>query len=79
VTRKRTGRGHHHLPKIKECLSKLENWIKLTSMDQYEFPGFESGTQNLQTSFSFVDDCRKRTFAANTLPHFICDDNQLSE
>ena len=79
ATRKRSGRGHHHLPKIKECLNKSENWVKLTSMDQYEFPGFESGTQNLQTSFSFVDDCRKLTFAANTRPHFIWEDNQLSK
>ncbi|CAB4013002.1 Hypothetical predicted protein, partial [Paramuricea clavata] len=41
ATRKRSGRGHHHLPKIKECLNKSENWVNLTSIDQYEFPGFE--------------------------------------
>lgn len=77
--RTRTGRGHHHLPKIKDCLRNSANWIELTLKDQYEFPGFDTASGTSQTKFVFVKDCRELNFAPSTRPHFIWDDNQLSK
>lgn len=79
VTRPRTGRGHHHLPKIKDCLRNSANWMELTLKDQYEFLGFETASATSQTNFVFIKDYRKLNFAPSTRPHFIWDDNQLSK
>ena len=79
VTRVRTGRGHYHLPKIKDCLKNSANWIELTLKDQYEFPGFDTSSATSQPNFIFVKDYRKLSFAPSTRPHFIWDDNQLSK
>lgn len=79
VTKARTGRGHHHLPKIKECLRRSSNWVELTNKDQYEFPGFDAASGTKQRTFAFVKDCRKLEFAPSNRTHFIWDDNQLSK
>ena len=79
VTRARTGRGHHHFPKIKDCLKNSANWIELMLKDQYEFPGFDTSSATSQPNFIFVKDYRKLSFAPSTQPHFIWDDNQLSK
>ena len=68
----RSGRGHHHLPRIKECLRNSSVWMELTHKEMYEFPGFNTGSsRTLQTSFTFVKDYRKLTFAPSTRPHFV--------
>ena len=79
VTTARTGRGHHHLPKIKECLRRSANWVELKNRYQYEFPGFDADSETKQRSFAFVKVCRKLDFAPSNRPHFIWDDNQLSK
>ena len=79
MTRARTGRGNHHLPKIKDCLRNSANWMELTLKDQYEFPGFDTASATSQTNFVFIKDYRKLNFAPSTRPHFIWDDNQLSK
>ena len=78
-TTARTGRGHHHLPKIKECLRRSTNWVELKNRYQYEFPGFDADSETKQRSFAFVKVCRKLDFAPSNRPHFIWDDNQLSK
>ena len=74
---KRSGRGHHHLPKIKRCLENSKNWVQLKSKDQYEYPGFQEN-ENIH-SLAYVEDYTKLKFAATTRIHFIWDDNQLSK
>ena len=54
ITRARTGRGHHHLPKIKECMRRSTNWVELTHKEQYEFPGFDITSGTNQRSFALV-------------------------
>ena len=76
--RKRTGRGHHHMPKIKECLSRSNGWKELTRAEEYEFPGFALGSQSCKSGLLFVKDCRRLSFAPNARPHFMWDDNQLT-
>ena len=75
--KKRSGRGHHHLPKLKEVLKHSDTWHKLTDKDQYEFPGFETDLQSSQKPLANLRDWRRLPFEANTRPHFIWDDNQL--
>ncbi|PFX32199.1 ATP-dependent DNA helicase RecQ [Stylophora pistillata] len=76
---KRSGRGHHHLPKIQEALKHSDTWEKLTRKDQYEFPGFDNDSQLSQKPLAYVEDWRRLPFAASTRSHFMWDDNQLSK
>ena len=76
TNKKRSGRGHHHLPKLKEVLKRSDTWLKLTDKDQYEFPGFETDPQSSQKPLAYVEDWRKLPFAASSRPHFMT--NQLS-
>jgi len=54
LTRARTGRGHHYLPKIKDCLRNSANYIELMLKDPHEFPGFNTASGTPQTNFVFV-------------------------
>lgn len=73
-SRRREGRGCHHLPKIKKMLETSSNWKEIKSKEDYEFPGFnETGV------LYYTKDFKAETFSSENRAHFIYDDNQLSK
>ena len=43
------GRGIHHLPKIRNVIGSSKNWYEVTEREQYEFPGFQTQSQELDS------------------------------
>lgn len=70
------GRGIHHLPKIRNAMSISTNWFEVTERDQYEFPGFQSASQEIGFCKSVKD---MPGFGSHQRIHFMWDDNQLTK
>ena len=70
------GRGIHHLPKIRHAMRSSANWYEVTEREQYEFPGFESQTQEI----GFCKSIKEMSgFGSHQRIHFMWDDNQLTK
>jgi len=68
--------GEHHLSKIRELLKNSTNWYKLSSKEEYEFPGFKT---NDDAKLGYCDNIKKsHSFSSSKRPHYMWDDCQLT-
>ena len=72
----RAGKGSHGLGIIKKLVEEKENWEKVTTKSDYQFPGvFTSAT--FQRAF-YTPNCRELPQSSGNA-HFLWDDTQLSK
>ena len=75
--KKRVGRGSNPLSVAKELMKLPDNWQKIVSKEQYQFPGVSNDTQS--NTLLYNKDISKLPQYIASKPHFLCEDIQLSK